>query len=70
MRTFEPVASCRITRHPAFRQEDAMHLISADTAFQLASDRREQLLAAAARRRRLRRRPVAAILPGTPRDAA
>ena len=47
-----------------------MHLIAVDTAFQLASDRREQLLAAAARRRRLRRRPVAAILPGTPRDAA
>ena len=47
-----------------------MQLIAVDAAFQLASDRREQLIAQASRRRRLRRRPVAANLPGTPPDAA
>ena len=47
-----------------------MHLFAVDTAFQLASDRRQRLLDQASRRRRLRRRPVAAALPGTPPDAA
>lgn len=51
-------------------QEDAMHILDTDVAFQLASDRRQRLLDQATRRRRLRRRPVDAALPGTPRDAA
>jgi len=60
----------RNPRPSAVHEEDLMHLFATDTAFQLASDRRERLLDQAARRRRLRRRPVAAILPGTPPDAA
>jgi len=47
-----------------------MHSFDTDIAFQLVSDRRQRLLAQATRRRRLRRRPVDAILPGIPRDAA
>jgi hypothetical protein len=50
-----------------------MHLIAADTAFQLAHDRRQRLLDehdVHPRRRRLRRRPPAALLPGSPPDAA
>jgi hypothetical protein len=58
-----------------FREEPAMHMFAADTAFQLAADRRHQLLRERsvfrARSRRLRRRPVVdRLLPGSPPDAA
>ena len=49
-----------------------MHLIAADTAFQLARERRERLQLDFPRhtRRRLRRRPPLTHLPGSPPDAA
>ena len=49
-----------------------MHLIAADTAFQLARERRERLQLDFPRhtRRRLRRRPALTHLPGSPPDAA
>ena len=49
-----------------------MHLIAADTAFQLARERRERLRSRIPppTRRRLRRRPAVTHLPGSPPDAA
>jgi hypothetical protein len=55
-------------------EDDAMHLIAADTAFELAREHRQRLLDEFPRRprrtRRLRRRPVVDHLPGSPPDAA
>jgi hypothetical protein len=53
-------------------EENTMHLIAADTAFQLANDRRQRLMDEFPRRprRRLRRRPPVTHLPGSPPDAA
>lgn len=54
-------------------EDDAMHLITDDTAFQLVRDHRERLLLERdehRRRRRLRRRPAVSYLPGRPLDAA
>jgi hypothetical protein len=54
-------------------EDDVMHLIADDLAFQLARDRRQRLLVAYdehRRRRRLRRRPPVPNLPGGPLDAA
>jgi hypothetical protein len=55
-------------------EDDAMHMIAEDTAFQLARDRRERLLLEhdehPRRRRRLRRRPPVSSLPRSPLDAA
>lgn len=67
---FADVNDRRIPCPPTVHEEDPMHPFSVDTAFQLASERRQRLLDQAARRRRLRRRPVAAALPVTPWDAA
>ena len=49
-----------------------MHLIAADTAFQLAREHRERLALDFPRRtrRRLRRRQALTHLPGSPPDAA
>ncbi len=53
-------------------EEPTVHLIAADTAFQLARERRERLQLDFPRRtrRRLRRRPAVTHLPGSPPDAA
>ena len=57
--------------HPLPEEDATVHLIAADTAFQLARERRERLLEEFPRRpRRRRRRPVVTSLPGSPPDAA
>jgi hypothetical protein len=48
-----------------------MHLISIDTAWQLAADKRTRMMGEASRRRRVRPRPPVDHLPrSTPPDAA
>ena len=66
VRTFVVVTRRRNPHRPAVNQEDVMHPFAADTAFQLASDRRLRLLGEVPRPRRLRRRPVTDVLPGSP----
>jgi hypothetical protein len=56
-------------------EQTTVHLIAADTAFQLARDHRERLQLDFPRqtrrtRRRLGRRPAVTHLPGSPPDAA
>jgi hypothetical protein len=54
--------------HP--EEDTTVHLIAADTAFQLARDHHERLRADFPRRPRRRRRPTVTSLPGSPPDAA
>jgi hypothetical protein len=53
-------------------EEQTVHLIAADAAFQLAREHRERLALDFPRRtrRRLRRRQALTHLPGSPPDAA
>ena len=53
-------------------EEQTVHLIAADTAFELAREHRERLALDFPRRtrRRLRQRPAVTHLPGSPPDAA
>jgi hypothetical protein len=51
-------------------EEEPVHFISLDTAWQLRNDRRDRFMADASRRRRLRPRPPVDHLPDPPDRAA
>jgi len=55
--------SVAATSPPTLPQEDTVHYIDVETAWQLRNERRDRFMAAAARRRRLRPQPPVDHLP-------